>query len=169
MPRDNIVRTYDDVYGYAITLTAGPFEESDVQISFNGSASGRDSGVLDLDPSEVEDFVDTILEVYRQRAPEVYPDLEIPSVGVTEAGIGRIVQSFISVERPMVVDYTKENGEDIRRVVSPLEIKAINDGTRLSAPRYVKVFDHQKRDFRNLRLTRLNGIAPASEDYISAK
>jgi predicted DNA-binding transcriptional regulator YafY len=154
-----------EVYAYGeATIERYSADTASVNVTLR---DGSDEVEVEFDLSEAEDFRDLLTEVLNvtsEDEPEVYPNLDIPAIR-TAAGAEAVVQSFVTVQRPMVIDYTKENGENVRRVVSPHNIQSIRDGSGLIPPRYVNGYDHTAGGPRNFRLARINGIAPASEDF----
>lgn len=138
---------------------------------------------LDLDANELqfwaeewEDFQaaveDLRLAVASGREPDEDDSIEVSPVEPEPILVGDdiegIVEQYIAAAVPFVIDYTKEDGEEIRRVVSPYEVNEIQDGYPFVPPKYVRGFDHIREDIRSFRLSRIDGIAPAAEEFIGS-
>lgn len=75
------------------------------------------------------------------------------------------VEAYIAAKVPAIVRYVAQNGEETTRVASFQSVQEPLFGSRSSGP-YVVTWDHEQEQYRYLTVDRINGLAPAGEEYI---
>lgn len=159
MPQEITVQ----VDGYDDVVVSRANEDDTINLTVSDADVLVDGNIeLSLFESERDRLVEALQNIDGVvEQPEVIPT-RVSSVRVAESQ----AQAFLAAKVPMLIDYTKESGERITRVVSPYEIKSIVDsGSALVPPKYVVGWDHDAEGIRNFRLARIKGIAPAPVEY----
>jgi WYL domain len=190
--RTEVILYKNEAYGLIAALYRGVTAINQWEAEYEAKAQEPAPGVQgDPSPGDPEDLdqllageyggdlvedtadYDDVIEVTTAPPPGVFDtQVEVSPllpVSVTDIpDLEGLVESYIEAEVPFLIEYTREDGEEIVRVVSPYEIEAIKDGSPFNPPKYVRGWDHHRDAIRTFRLARIQAIGPARQEFIGS-
>jgi len=119
-----------------------------------------------LDDEEVDELIEALPRVMQAKPSVTVTSSPVTPTPVSSTAVAESqAEAYIKAKVPMVIDYVKENGDQVQRIVSPYEIREIADSLPFVPPKYVSGWDHTAGGYRNFRISRIKGVAPAPVEY----
>jgi predicted DNA-binding transcriptional regulator YafY len=162
-----------EVAGYGnITLRRDTPASSVVEITVEDTESDSDAQkvTVELWAEELSKLDQAIGEVRFVQEPDTqeYQPIDIEVSPFTPERVSdpeAVVQQYVDAKTAMLIDYTDFSGERSSRVVSPLEVRTIQESSFFTPPKYLIAWDHEKEAYRNFRIARINALCPSIASF----